>query len=188
MTKAAVETTKALMLVGEGRYLNDLYQPEIPRFDYMPGRWATLRSKNVEQMASVWSTDPERVFVLNDRKLAERELVVLCKEMFDQILTPLRELSAGRAALKVDINIIASNVSALKHVLELLKSTIEGNEETSAHKAVEAALNNIDAIQVQITKLDASIVLPNPIETPDAELDGDERALAKEILKEEEDD
>lgn len=181
-----ITPTKGSPMIPGNRFLSEFYCPEVPVFNYEPSRWATLRSRNVEQMSSYWDEDSSRVYVLKDPKLKENELVVLCKEMFDQIITPLLELTAGRAALRVDISVIASNVTAIKSILEVLRSTLDAEEESPAASALQAAFANIDALEIHISKVTASVVMPSPVETEPSSLDDEERAIAQELLKEDE--
>jgi hypothetical protein len=162
-----------------------MFRPVVPPLCFKPGRWATLRSENVDQMAKAWSDEPSLVVVLSDPKLDSNELVVLSKETLDKLLTPLKELTAGRAALRVDVQVIESNVLALKCVLKMLLNTLGPEQDSPARNALAAAFANIDALEIYISKVSASIVLPNPLETPHSIINEEETRLAKELQKEE---
>lgn len=163
----------------------EMFSPNVPLLCFRPGRWATLRSENVDQMAKSWSEEPSLVVVLNDPKLDGNELAVLGKETLDKLLTPLKELTAGRAALRIDVQVIASNVLALKSVLKMLRNTLGPEQDSPARDALAAAFANIDALEIYISKVTASIVLLNPIETPHSIMSEEETHLAKELQKEE---
>ncbi len=159
----------------------------IPVVNYEPSRWATARTKNVEEIAKSWTDNPSLAYVFNDSKLRGDELVLLRKELVDKIVTPLVELSRGHAAICVDIDTIDASVESLKHTLNSLVSCLDPNAQTVG-EAARAALATVKAIEAQVKKLSSSLVVSDPSATGIAPLDEDERAFAKELLAEEESD
>ena len=59
----------------------------LPRFNWIPARWAVTRTENVEKLYSHWKDDPKRVAVLEDPKLNDDKLVILKKEYLDDLLS-----------------------------------------------------------------------------------------------------
>lgn len=166
---------------------DDLSHLEPPDLSYEPCRWATLRTKNVEDMAEIWDNQTSTVLVCTDSKLRGRDFVLLSKRLLDEISTPLQELSRGRAAIRVDIEMISASVEALKHTLKSLIGTLGQNDEPPAESA-KAALANVKLLEVQLHRISASFVIARHQETPSAPLGSEERRLAKELLDAEEGD
>ena len=160
---------------------------EPPELSYEPCRWATLRTNNVEEMAEIWDSETPTVLVCNDTKLRGRDFVLLSKRLFDEISTPLQELYRGRAAIRVDIEMISASVEALKHTLNSLIGTLGEDGEPPVESA-KAALANVKVLEVQIHRISASVVVARHDDTPPSPLGYEERRLAKELLVAEESD
>lgn len=160
---------------------------EPPEIEFQPSRWSTTRTENVEGIGAKWEDKPSRALVFKDPKLKGKELVLLSKAFLDSVLTPLRELIQGRAAIRVDIDIVASNVTALKHALNVIRNCMEQDEEPDSTESemIQAALANVEALEVTISKISASIIMSNPKDTEISGMTDEERALADELLKEE---
>jgi hypothetical protein len=67
----------------------------------------------------------------------------------------------------------------------MLLNTLGPEQDSPARNALAAAFANIDALEIYISKVSASIVLPNPLETPHSIINEEETRLAKELQKEE---
>lgn len=166
---------------------DDLSRFEPPELNYEPSRWATLRTKNVEEMAEIWDDEKPLVLVCTDSKLRGRDFVVLSKQLMDEISTPLHELCHGRAAIRVDIEMISASVEALKHTLNSLIGALGASVEPPAESA-KAALANVKLLEVQIHRISTSVVIARHHDTQQASLSSDERQLANELLDAEESD
>lgn len=165
----------------------------LPDINYTPCRWATARTKNVEEIAKQWLEDSCLAYVFNDPKLGGMELILFRKEMLDRVMTPLLELHKGRAAIQVDISSLSVNVSALKHNLQCLMGTLKlsaeaptGASTDASTEATLAALETVKGIEITMRAMTASVVVASPKDTEIASLTEDEESLAKEILAEEE--
>jgi len=166
---------------------DDLVGFEPPDLSYEPCRWATLRTKNVEDMAQIWDSETPTVLVCTDTKLRGRDFVLLSKRLLDEISTPLQELYRGRAAIRVDIEMISASVQAIKHTLNSLIGTLGEDGEPPVESA-KAALANVKVLEVQIHRISASVVFARHDGTPPSPLGSEERRLAKELLDDEESD
>lgn len=168
---------------GLSQLVAEMIPLEPPRFNYSQGRWATTRNSNVEDIASQWSNDPFHAVVFNDPKLHGDELVLLRKEMLDRALTPLYELSRGRAAVRLDVEIVGASLKALKHSISALAKAISENELSS--EIANAALANLEALEVQVSRISATVVMSKPTQVELPALSDDEETLAQELAAEE---
>lgn len=160
---------------------------EPPQIDFQPSRWSTIRTENVEGIGAKWDEKCSRALVFKDPKLKGKELVLMSKALLDSLLTPFRELIRGRAAIRLDVNIVASNVTALKHALNVIRNCNERDDGQSSTETemIQAALANVEALEMTISRISASIIMSNPKDTEISSMTDEERALADELLQEE---
>jgi hypothetical protein len=81
-------------------------------------RWATARTESVDQVFASWSEQPGLVRIFEDPKLGRAELVMLRKDRYDQMVKRLRDLAAGQAGIRVEMDGLAQVGVALKAVVE----------------------------------------------------------------------
>lgn len=188
MATATIEVASRLTSPNNDVNSNDapaMFVPwNLPAINYQPSRWATFRTRNVDDIAQQWANDESLAVVFGDPKLDGNELVLLRLDTLRQIITPLLELQHGRAALRLDVNMIVTNVEALFHSLNSLVGGLD-KQQLTTREAAQAALENIKLLRLQIQKFSASVVLAQRMNTPTAQLTEEEKALADELLREE---
>lgn len=117
-----------------------------PKFDYEQDRWATTRTQNVEEIASYWEKEPYKVRVLADKKFSSHSMVLLRKDTFEKLITILRDLERGDAAVK-------SNLDAVFNTLKLVEELAEksAGKDSSLERAVRSLTHICGTINSVIT-------------------------------------
>ena len=117
-----------------------------PKFDYEQDRWATTRTQNIEEIAAHWEKAPYRVRVLADKKLSAHSMVLLRKDTFEKLITILRDLERGDAAVK-------SNLDAVFNTLKLVEQLAEksAGKDSSLERAVRSLTHICGTINSVIT-------------------------------------
>ena len=81
-------------------------------------RWATARTKKVDQVLADWTEEPDLVRVFEDPKLGRAELVMLRKDRYDRLVKLLHDLASGQAAIRVELDGLAKVQVALQSAVE----------------------------------------------------------------------
>lgn len=85
-------------------------------FSQTLSRWATARSKNVNDLKSLWEESPSRAEVLKDPKFQEDPLVILKKNMLDEIIVNSKHLEAKVRETEKSLLVIADTIDLLKTI------------------------------------------------------------------------
>lgn len=87
----------------------------IPSFRYIQARWSTTREKNVTDIAESWSNEPNQVLILSDPKLGENQMVLLRKDMFENLVKLLKDVISGEVQIKTDVQTMLDAIAILKN-------------------------------------------------------------------------
>jgi hypothetical protein len=135
-----------------------------------------MREQNVKAVAKRWTARPHLVEILEDPRLGTAQLVMLRKDMFEQMVAALSGLASGRSAMSLE-------VAQITKISTVIQSLAEAEAQQDIALLVETVLETAQKLKAQIVPAGPVTRLEPPV------LSGEEREFLQqqELLDSEED-
>jgi hypothetical protein len=106
-------------------------------------RWAKARSQNVDELKSLWTENPSRIEVLEDRKFGDDQLVIMHKKRLEALIAAHESLLKRQKKVSKDFDLI---IHAINHVSSLSKNNSKkeiDSDLSSAFSLLEKLKDNL---------------------------------------------
>jgi hypothetical protein len=144
----------------------------LPLFDVKKERWANVRHSKVEDLASVFSANPNIAYLFEDPKLKGDSLVLLRKSNFESLINVLEDLKSGQVGIQF-------STKELEIQLSLLKNLVREKLEPAENNSIQEVLK---LISISFSKITSKLFVfsqgkksePTPLTSEELEMLGDD--------------
>ncbi|MEM7228351.1 MAG: hypothetical protein AAF432_05980 [Planctomycetota bacterium] len=185
LMNTASHRTMGSEMLGCGSH--ELSAIELPELNFKSDRWATTREESVDRTASYWKANPTTVRVFEDPKLSDDPLVMLRKELFEQLFATLKDLTSGRAGVLSEVQQINKLAVALVQAVSDATDRVPAHVSTLA-QVIETSANRVHTtiIEATATQTHAIVSVRSPQAPSFPSLSAEEQANIMAELEEEE--
>jgi len=90
----------------------------VPDFQYYQDKWASCRTLNVDVINHTWNSQPHLVRVFSDRKLGNNSVVMLKKNVFEDLVKQLKDIQNGEIVLQSNLEALFDQVRMVTVLFE----------------------------------------------------------------------
>ena len=114
-----------------------------PRLAFDRSRWASFREESVKAVTKRWEDRPNLVQIMEDPRLGTAKLVILRKDLFEQLVAAMDRLISGRSAIQLDVEQITKITTVIHSMVK------KGGQENVATLA-ETVIGTAQRLKAQI--------------------------------------